>query len=108
MRTMLRSRGCKGLQPSRSIRAPGGRRSLGAGNPNADNVALPRLQGTAALQVNSGPWRAPVPRRREPDADNVALPRLQGTSALQVNSGPWRRRSLGARNPDADNVAFPR
>ena len=36
-----------------SDRDPGGRRSLGAEGTRWHNVLLPRLQGTAALQVNS-------------------------------------------------------
>ena len=49
--TILISRGCKGLQPSKSITAPGGRRSLGAVEPRWDKVLQPRLRGTATLQV---------------------------------------------------------
>src|SRR6516162_3719923 len=57
---MFFSRGCKGLQPSKSITAIKaligtwrGARSLGRRGTRSGNVLLPRLQGTAALQVNN-------------------------------------------------------
>src|SRR6516162_8749116 len=73
-RVFIGFRGCKGLQPSRSIRA---------------------------IDVFIEPWRAPVPRRRARRwglcfagirhgaivEGLYRFPRLQGTAALQVNNG---------------------
>jgi hypothetical protein len=100
--TMFRSRGCKGLQPSKVNR---GYRSLERALEGAVPSAPPNPMGQCSapaaardrsLQVRRTIgalieiWRAPVPRRRQTRWDNVALPRLQGTAALQV------RRTIGA------------
>src|SRR5262245_34167824 len=73
------TRGCKGLQPSKSI---------------------------TAIEVLIQTWRAPGPSAPRIRWDNVLISRLQGTAALQVNNS-YRSpdpdlegaRSLGAANP---------
>ena len=68
-----RLRGTTALQVNNGYRSsgrPGGRRSLGAAEPDPDNVLLPRLQGTAALQVNNG-YRS---LERPGDASGLSVP----------------------------------
>jgi hypothetical protein len=96
---MFRSRGCKGLQPSKSIAAIEAlvspwraARSLGAAEPDGtmfccrDCKGLQPSKSIAAIEVLIGTWRAPGPSAPPNPMGQCSAAAAARDAALQVNN----------------------